>query len=463
MESRKGQMKETPLSAHISTKLARIAELAREDPQRSFLSLAHHIDVDFLEEAYRRVRKDGAVGVDGQTAEEFAKDLQGNLERLLEGLKSGSYRAPPVRRVHIPKGDGKKTRPLGIPTFADKVLQMAVSMVLTMVYEQDFLDCSYGFRPKRGAHQALEALRGGLMEMGGGWVIDADIQGFFDNLDHGKLREILDQRVRDGVLRRTIDKWLKAGVLEDGQLTRPEGGTPQGGVISPTLANIYLHTVLDTWFHHDVLPRLRGPAFMIRYADDFVLVFALEADAKRVFEVLPKRFARFGLTIHPEKTRLLQYRRPRHSDRGKGKHPSLGRPGSFDFLGFTHYWGRSCRGYWVALKKTCKSRLNRSLKAVAEWCRTHRHWRIGEQRAILKAKLDGHYAYYGVTGNYRSLAQYYVEVQRIWRKWLSRRSQKGMLSWARFAALQERYPLPRPRIVQRYVTWRNRGPRSRMR
>jgi len=440
-------MKETPLSPHISTILSRIAELAREDPKRSFLSLAHHIDVEFLYEAYRRVRKDGAVGVDGQGAEEFAKDLQGNLERLLEGFKSGSYRAPPVRRVHIPKGDGKKTRPLGIPTFSDKVLQQAVSMVLTAVYEEDFLDCSYGFRPKRSAHQALEALRRGLMKTGGGWVLDADIQGYFDNLDHGKLREILSQRVRDGVLRRAIDKWLKAGVVEDGQITRPEGGTPQGGVVSPILANIYLHTVLDTWFHQEVLPRLRGPAFLIRYADDFVLVFREESDARRVFEVLPKRFARFGLTIHPEKTRLLSFRRPDSSTHGKDD-----QPGSFDLLGFTHYWGRSRRGNWAVKKKTAKSRFNRSLKAVDQWCRIHRHWRISEQRAMLTAKLRGHYNYYGVTGNYRSLACFLLGVERSWRRWLSRRSQKASLSWERFRRLKQWNPLPRPRIVHRGTT-----------
>lgn len=457
-------MKETPISPHVSTKLARIAELAREDPQRSFLSLAHHIDIEFLYEAYRRVRKDGAVGVDEQTASEFAENLQENLQSLLDGLKSGTYRAPPVRRVHIPKGDGKKTRPLGIPTFADKVLQMAVAMILTAIYEEDFLDCSYGFRPKRSALHALEKLRHELMEMQGGWILDADIQAYFDTLDHGKLREILDQRVRDGVLRRMIDKWLKAGVLEDGELTRPEDGTPQGGVISPILANIYLHTVLDTWFHDDVRPRLRGPAILIRYADDFVLVFAVETDARRVFEVLPKRFARFGLTIHPEKTRLLSFRRPTHTDQGKGNNRKGGPPGSFDLLGFTHYWGRSRGGYWVVKKKTAKGRLSRALKAMDQWCRDHRHWRISEQRDRLKAKLHGHYGYYGITGNSRCLQQYFYRVKWIWKKWLSRRSQKANLTWARFERLWERYPLPMPRLVHKgVVTQRTHSPRSRMR
>src|SRR6266508_437422 len=221
-------------------------------------TLAHHIDRELLREAYRLTRKDGAVGVDHQTAQEYAANLEGNLASLHERLKSGTYVAPPVKRVHIPKGDGSKTRPIGIPTFEDKVLQRAVSMVLEAVYEQEFHDCSYGFRPGRSAHQALQALWEALTEMRGGWVLELDIQGFFDSLDHGHLRSFLDQRVRDGVLRRTIDKWLKAGVMEDGALSHPDAGTPQGGVISPILANVYLHEVLDRWFEEVVKPRLRG-------------------------------------------------------------------------------------------------------------------------------------------------------------------------------------------------------------
>jgi group II intron reverse transcriptase/maturase len=231
-------------------------------------TLAHHIDVDFLREAYRRTRKDGAPGVDRQTADEYAQNLEANLQALLDRFKSGTYRAPPVKRVHIPKGDGSKTRPIGIPTFEDKVLQRAVAMVLEAIYEQEFLDCSYGFRPNRSAHQALDALWKTLTEMKGGWVLEVDIKGFFDSLDHGHLRGFLDQRVRDGVLRRAVDKWLKAGVMEAGVLTHPDAGTPQGGVVSPLLANVYLHEVLDRWFETQVRPRLVGRATLIRYADD---------------------------------------------------------------------------------------------------------------------------------------------------------------------------------------------------
>ena len=259
---------DTPKSSTVSPRLQRIAELAKKGPTMSFTSLAHHIDVTLLREAYRRTRKDGAVGVDGQTAKAYAANLEDNLEDLLNRLKSGMYRAPPVRRVHIPKGDGRRTRPIGVPTFEDKVLQRAVAMVLEAVYEQDFLDCSYGFRPGRSAHQALDALWNGLQRMGGGWVLDVDLRDFFGSLRHADLRAILDLRVRDGVLRRVIGKWMKAGVMEDGIHRRTKGGTPQGGVISPLLANVYLHEVLDRWFDQQVRPRLRGAAFLIRYADD---------------------------------------------------------------------------------------------------------------------------------------------------------------------------------------------------
>ena len=362
----------TPSSESVSTKLQRIAELAKAAPEMAFTTLAHHIDVDWLREAFRRTRKDGARGVDGQSAAEYAENLEENLQSLLNRAKSGSYRAPPVRRVQIPKGDGKQTRPIGIPTFEDKVLQRAVTMLLEAVYEQDFYDFSYGFRPGRSAHQALQALWTGTMRMGGGWVLDVDVQKFFDTLDHERLREILRRRVRDGVVLRLLGKWLNAGVLEGMELSYPDQGTPQGGVISPLLANIYLHVVLDEWFVCEVVPRLRGRAQLIRYADDFVGVFEREEDARRVLEVLPKRLERFGLTLHPDKTRLLNFQRP---DRGRNE-PGSG-PGTFDLLGFTHYWGRSRRGKWVVMKKTAKDRFSRALHRIAEWCRRYRHAPVG--------------------------------------------------------------------------------------
>jgi len=435
-------MQETPISDAVSTKLRRIAELAREDPKRSFLSLAHHIDVEFLAEAYRLTRKDGAPGVDGQTAKQYEAELEANLQSLLSRFKSGEYKAPPVRRAHIPKGDGKRTRPIGIPTIEDKILQRAVAMVLETVYEPIFSDSSYGFRPGRSARQAVQDLWQILTQMQGGWVIEADIESFFDTLDHGKLRTLLDQRVRDGVLRRTIDKWLKAGVLEQEQLHYPHSGTPQGGVISPLLANIYLHYVLDEWFENDITPRLQSRGHLIRYADDFVLVFREAHDAYVAFDRLAGRFAEYGLKLHPEKTRLLYFRPPPWGPTGKQRLC----PRSFDFLGFNHHWGRSRAGRWVVQQTTARSRLTRTLHRISDWCRRNRHLTLDEQHRHLVRQLQGHDAYFGFRGNYRALERLRYGVARIWRHWLNRRSQRARMDWARFQRVLARHPLPRPRL-----------------
>ena len=427
----------------ISTRQEKLAELARIEPKLILTTLAHHIDEVWLREAYRRTRKDGAVGIDGVMAVHYEADLEVNLTSLLERFKSGRYRAPAVRRVHIPKpGKVKKTRPIGIPTLEDKVLQRAVLMVLEPVYEQDFLDCSYGFRPGRSAHQALEALWRGLMSMGGGWIIDLDIQSFFDDVDWSHLRSFLDRRVRDGVIRRAIGKWLNAGVMESGQVIHPDRGTPQGGVVSPVLSNLYLHEVLDLWFEHEVKPRLLGRAFEVRFADDAALVFEREEDARRVLAVLSKRFAKYGLRLHPEKTRLVDFRSPPRTGGGGSQ-----REHSFALLGFTHFWGRSRKGRWVVKRKTAKDRFTRGLREIGRWCRVHRHWPVAAQRAVLHRKLKGHYAYYGITGNVRALARFLFETRRLWRKWLNRRSWHGRMTWETFARLSSRYPLPQARVV----------------
>jgi len=440
MEPLKGKTEDTLRSTEsISTKLQRIAGLARVSPTRVLTTLAHHIDIEFLHEAYRRTRKDGAPGVDGQTAADYARDLEPRLQTLLDLFKSGRYRAPPVRRVMIPKGDGRM-RPIGIPTFEDKVLQRAVAMVLEAVYEQDFKECSYGFRPGRGAHQALDTLREALMSVHGGWVIELDIQQFFDTLEHQHLRDILDRRVRDGVLRRVIGKWLNAGVLTEGGREQSEVGTPQGGVISPLLANIYLHDVLDVWFEDVVRPRMRGQVALVRYADDAVIVCAQEDDAKRLMAVLPKRFGKYGLTLHPDKTKLIRFVRPSLG----GADPN---GESFDFLGFTHHWAKSRRGKWVVRKRTAKKRLSRSLVRINEWCRDHRHEPLDEQRTKLAQKLHGHYGYFGVTGNYEALVRFFRETLNRWRRWLGRRSQRGYLTWPAFVELLKRQPLPAPRVT----------------
>ena len=430
-----------PALENIYTRQARIAELARQMPGTALRSLSHHMDMDWLREAHRRTRKDGAVGVDGQTADQYAEKLKENLQSLLERVKTGTYRAPPVRRVYIPKGDGSKTRPIGIPAFEDKVLQRAVAMLLEPVYEGDFYDFSYGFRPGRSAHDALETLQEGIWDMRGGVVLEVDIKSFFDTLVHRELRELLRQRVVDGVVVRLIGKWLHAGVLVGGVVEHPEAGTPQGGVISPLLANIYLHEVFDKWWARDVLPRMRGKAFAVRYADDLVMVFSSGQDAERVAAVLPKRFGRFGLTLHPEKTRLVPFKRPRDDDNGDGT-------GSFDFLGFTHFWGRTQRGSWAPKRKTAKGRLSRALRALNQWMSRVRHRSVREQARILGMKLQGHFNYYGIRGNSKSINCFLFWVRLLWRKWLSRRSQRrSAMKWEKFERLERRHPLPSARLI----------------
>jgi group II intron reverse transcriptase/maturase len=436
---------------YVLPKQQRIAELARRSPQMGFTSLAYLMDIDWLEAAFHRTRKDGAPGVDGQTWFDYERNLEANLQSLLDRAKSGTYRAPPVRRVYIPKaGSTTESRPIGIPTLEDKVLQRAVVMLLEPIYEQDFDAGSYGFRPGRSAHGALADLWKRTMDSSGGWILEVDIRRFFDTLDHSYLREFLQLRVRDGVLKRLIGKWLKAGVLEEGNVSYPDAGSPQGGVISPLLANVFLHYVLDVWFRQEVQPRLRGRAHLIRYADDFVILFRHEDDARRVMAVLPKRFGKYGLTLHPEKTRLISFRRPPCKASG-GSSDRGGRPGTFDLLGFTHYWGRTLRGGWAVMRKTASKRLSRAVRSIAEWCRDNRHCPVCEQHAILSQKVRGHYAYYGITGNFRMLKAFLRAVQRAWRWWLSRRNRRRDMNWDRFNRLLKRYGLPSPRIVHSYV------------
>lgn len=421
----------------ISPGLQRVAQMAKDHPERAFTNLNHHLTYDLLREAYRLTRKSGATGVDEVTAAKYAANLEENLRSLLERAKSGRYQAPPVRRVHIPKADGGK-RPLGIPTFEDKVLQRAVTMVLESIYEQDFMDCSYGFRPRRSAHQALQDLWDRTMNMNGGWVLEADIKDCFGTLDHACLREILGRRVRDGVLMRLVGKWLNAGILEDGSIRRPDVGSPQGGVISPLLSNVYLHDVLDVWFETMVKPCMQGHVFLIRFADDFVLVFQEESDAQRVYDVVGKRFAKYGLTLHPEKTKLLRFYPPRDGDTAD----------SFILMGFTHYWSKSRRGKWIVKRKTAPKRLTRALKRIALWCRTNRHEPLPDQHHMLSLKLNGHCQYYGITGNGQSLDRFRKGIEKLWRKWLKRRSggarRKG---WDWWEKLRSHYRLPPARVV----------------
>jgi RNA-directed DNA polymerase len=406
-----------------------------------------------MKEAYRLTRKDGAPGIDGVTAADYEVNLEARLLDLLERIKSGRYRAPPVRRTYIPKADGSQ-RMLGIPSLEDKVAQRAVTMVLEVIYEEDFYPCSYGFRPGRSAHQALHSLRSELWAKRLYWVVDIDIQKYFDSIPHSHLRGFLDQRVTDGVIRRMIDKWLGAGAVENGLLHRTTVGSPQGGVVSPCLSNIFLHHVLDEWFETEVRPRLHGKCALARYADDAVMAFDNIVDAKRVLAVLGKRLGRFGLTLHPDKTRLVDFR-PRKTE--STRHPDTDGT-NFDFLGLTHVWGRSRRGKDMVLQVTAKGRFARALAAVSDWCRNHRHRSIRDQHSHLSSMLRGHFAYYGVGGNGRRVRWFAHQVVRIWQKWLSRRDRQSVVRWTRLNEILKRHPLPPARIVHRFATAREALP-----
>ncbi|MCF7708097.1 MAG: group II intron reverse transcriptase/maturase [Verrucomicrobia bacterium] len=397
------------------------------------------MDMLWMREAFAGLRKDASPGVDGTTVDEYAMDLEANLADLLERAKSGRYRPPPVKRGYVPKGE-HESRLIGIPTTENKVLERAVAMLLEPLYECDFMESSYGFRPHRSPHQALEALRGSLKEMKGGWVLDVDIRKFFDSIPHCQLMEILRLRVKDSVILRLAAKWLRAGVMEDGGMRFSDEGTPQGGVVSPLLSNIYLHHVLDGWFETMIKPRLRGPAQLIRFADDFVMVFKRLDDAQRVFDVLPKRFEKYGLAIHPGKTKLVDFRHP--WDSGK-------KPDTFTFLGFTHYWGKTRKGGYSVKKKTSSKKMRQKLKDMHQWCKKNRHRPLEWQHSKICQKLLGHYAFYGVTGNFASIAIFRYKVLYTWRYWLNRRSRKrdGM-EWDRFRMLlASKFQIPPPRIV----------------
>jgi len=426
----------------MSPGLIKVVERAQREPEGRFNSLAHLIDVPALMRAYRRQRADAAVGVDGVTKEAYGQNLEANLQVLHARLKDKRYRHQPIRRVHIPKAQGK-TRPIGISAFEDKLVQDAVREVLEAIYEQDFLDCSHGFRPERSAHDAVRTLKRIVDRGEVSWIYEADILSFFDSLDRNKLKEMLGIRVADGSLMRLIGKCLHVGVLDGETLVEPELGTAQGSVLSPLLGNVYLHYVLDRWFETEVKPRLQGKATLIRYCDDFIIGFEHEDDARRVVEVLDKRMKRFGLALHPDKSRLLPFRRPPKSQQwGKGL-------ATFDFLGFTFYWVRSRKGHWRMACKTRRASLRRAKTSIYDWCRRHRHWSIKDQHAALHRRLRGHFNYFGVNGNYNSMMRLVESTKRAWYKWLRRRSQRARLNWERFTDMLRWWPLPRPRITVR--------------
>ena len=426
----------------VSTKLARIAEQSKRNAAMVFTTLAHLMDESFLTEAFYQLRKDAAAGIDQMTATEYAVGLASRIADLHRRLVAKEYRAQPAKRVWIPKSDGGQ-RPLAILVLEDKIVQRAVAMLLEAIYEPHFCEFSYGFRSERNAHQALTYLRQQCFKLGINWIIDADIQKFFDTISWEQLRQILKRRVNDGTLLRLIGMWLHVGVLEAGQVVNSENGVPQGAPISPILANIFLHAVLDEWFQTEVQPRMKGNCFLVRFADDFVAGFSLKSDAERVYKVMPKRFERFGLRIHPEKSRLVQFSEP-FGKQGKG-------PGSFAFLGFTHYWAQKLKGGWTIKRKTQGKRLSRFMSGIRDWCREARHKPLADQHRTLSAKLRGHYQYYGLRGNFKMLEVVYEHTQAMWMRGLRRRNSKDRMSWKKFAAqVAQVFALPRPRVVHAY-------------
>jgi group II intron reverse transcriptase/maturase len=409
--------------------LERVRRAARKDRKQKFTALFHHVyDVDRLRTAYLAIKRDASAGIDGETWQHYGENLEGNLADLADRLKRGAYRAKPVKRVYIPKADGRQ-RPIGMPTLEDKIVQRAVVEVLNAIYEEDFLGFSYGFRRGRNQHQALDALAVGLWRGYVNWVLDADIRGFFDSVDHVWLMKFVEHRIADRRIVRLIQKWLAAGVLEDGTWTPSETGTVQGGSISPLLANLYLHYVFDLWVQRWRTTQAPGRVIVVRFADDFVVGFQRREDAERFLAELRDRFATFGLELHPDKTRLLPFGSRIWKQQHDGRGP---KPGTFDFLGFTHVSGRNRRGGYVLLRKTMRKRWQAKLREVRAELRRRMHDSVPEQGKYLRAVVDGHCRYYGVPGNGRKLGAFRLGVMRAWYWTLRRRGQAHPLSKKRF-------------------------------
>ena len=418
------------------TFLRAIADKARKAPNHRFGDLYRHLNERSLRQSFYLLRKDAASGVDGVTFQEYEQNLEENLRQLVERLKRKSYHARLVRRKYIPKGNGK-LRPLGIPALEDKLLQCAATQILLAIYEADFLPCSYGYRPGRGPHHAVRELTDELYWGKHNFVVEADIKGFFDHLQHDKLLQMLESRINDGALLRLIRKWLKAGILEeDGRVIHPELGTPQGGVVSPVLANVYLHYVLDLWFQ-EMQQRNRGASRLFRFADDFVACFEYRHEAQAFERALQQRLAEYGLEVAPEKTKMIRF--------GRNGGPYNGR---FDFLGFEFRWEANRKGRPTVKRRTARKKLQGAVQRLTEWLRTNRHRKLPELMKTLAAKLRGHWNYYGVIGNSASLVQYDWQAKRLLFKWLNRRSQKHSYRWQAFYRLIQRYRLPAPKIVE---------------
>jgi len=424
----------------VPISLRGIAKTASLNKQHRFRDLYRLLNIQMLHLAWKGLKKDSAIADDDITIKEYGADLSANLEGLLERLKQKRYRAKLIKRRYIPKVNGK-LRPLGIPALEDKIVQKAAAMILTAIYEQDFLDCSYGYRPDRGAKDAVSDLVFQLQYGVFGYIVEADVKSYFDSIDHDKLLAMLEKRIDDRAFMRLITKWLKAGILEpDGYVKHPVTGTPQGGIVSPILSNLYLHVVLDEWFQDVVKPRLKGRAIMCRYADDWVCAFQYRDDAGRFYEVLPKRLSRYELQVEPSKTKIVRFSR---------FHPSRKQGRTFTFLGFEFYWFKDRKGVSRAMRRTAPSKQRVALQRIKEWIKASRHLPRRQFFKTLKQKLTGHYNYYYVNGNSRSVWSYYGQVLEYAKKWLNRRSQRKSYTWEKFTQLLEYMKIPKPKPTEK--------------
>jgi group II intron reverse transcriptase/maturase len=429
-------------------KLSLISERARQDRKCQFTSLAHLLNERFLEHCYHRLGRDRASGIDGVTWQEYGENLEENLKDLVTRLKAKRYRPLPARRVYIPK-DEHSQRPLGLPALEDKIVQKGLALILEAIYEEDFLDCSYGFRPGRNCHQAIDAVDKTIMGNPVNHVIDADIKGFFDNVSHEWMMKFLQVRIVDPSFLLLVQRFLKAGYMDSGLLVATDRGTPQGGNLSPILSNIFLHYVLDLWFDRRVKQQIRGGCFLVRYADDFVCLLQYQEEARYVAEQLRERFAEFDLQLHPEKTRVISFGRYERENARRQKR----RAHTFDFLGFTHFCDLSRRGKFIVGRRTSRKKFRKKCKELIQWLKRVRNFLpVKQWWPVLAAKLRGHYQYYGVSGNMPSLKRYYRVAIRQALKWLNRRSQRRSFNWERFCQYLKHYPLPTPRIVHDLYT-----------
>ena len=427
----------------METKLTRIAEIARERPKEKFTSLAHLLNAEMLAECHKELKSGKAPGVDQQTKTLFGENLHTNIETLVENLKTKSYRPQPVARTYIPKPGSKEKRPLGLPAHEDKIVQMGLSKILNAIYEQDFLDISYGFRPGRSCHDALQTLNHIIEKNKVSYVVDADIKGFFDHVDHQWTLRMLEERIKDPSIIRLIARFLKAGCMEEGKYYETEAGTPQGGVISPIISNVYLHYALDLWFDKVFKKTCRGEAYMVRYADDFICCFQYKDEAERFYQELQERLQKFNLSISAEKSKILEFGRFAAETRAKR---DVGKPETFDFLGFTHYCGKSKKGKFRVKRKTSRKKYDAKIQAMKQWIKDNRNMPIWELVKKLRPKLSGHYRYYGITDNLKMLVSFYRQTILLLFKWMNRRSQRKSFKWDSYNMFLKICGLPKPRI-----------------